>query len=124
MDIVADGPFSLGELSRVLREEEALRRVLGTRGRGPRWLANEGAHALEELSRYRNPAAHSDAVPLTDALRLRDHWLGVGCHATWSNSWPAVLETRARYQVATIASVLLKSSPVNNSGSPRLAASE
>jgi hypothetical protein len=80
LDVVADGPLSLGELARVLQEEEALRRALSGRGRGARWLANEGAHALEELSRYRNPAAHSDPVSLPVALRLRDHWLGVGCH--------------------------------------------
>ncbi|MGH7627878.1 MAG: hypothetical protein ACREOF_00500 [Gemmatimonadales bacterium] len=79
VDVVMDGPLSLGELARTLREEEALRRALGGRGRGARWLANEGAHALENLSRYRNPAAHSDPISLPDALRLRDHWLGVGC---------------------------------------------
>ena len=79
LDIVTDGPLSLGELARAIREEEALRRALSARGRGARWLANEGTYALEELGRHRNPAAHSAAVSLPEALRLRDHWLGVGC---------------------------------------------
>jgi hypothetical protein len=79
LDIVQDGPLTLGTLAKVLMEEEGIRKELTARLRDGHWLVNQGAYALQELSRYRNPAAHTTAVPLAEAVRLRNHWLGVGC---------------------------------------------
>ena len=62
-----------------LMEEQGIRQELTNRLRDGPWLVNQGAYALQELSRYRNPAAHTAAVPLAEAVRLRNHWLGVGC---------------------------------------------
>lgn len=79
LDIVQDRPLTLGTLAKVLTEEEGIRNELTHRLRDGRWLVNQGAYALQELARYRNPAAHTSAVPLAEAVRLRNHWLGVGC---------------------------------------------
>jgi hypothetical protein len=79
LDIVQDGPLTLGTLAKVLMEEQGIRQELTNRLRDGPWLVNQGAYALQELSRYRNPAAHTAAVPLAEAVRLRNHWLGVGC---------------------------------------------
>ena len=79
LDIVQNGPLTLGTLAKVLMEEQGIRQELTNRLRDGSWLVNQGAYALQELSRYRNPAAHGAAVPLAEALRLRNHWLGVGC---------------------------------------------
>jgi hypothetical protein len=79
LDIVQDGPLTLGALARVLTEEPGIRQELTSRWRDGHWLVNQGAYALQELTRYRNPAAHTSAVPLAEAVRLRNHWLGVGC---------------------------------------------
>jgi hypothetical protein len=44
------------------------------------WLVNQFAYVLEDLARYRNPAAHREPVGLEDAARLRAQLLGVGCY--------------------------------------------
>jgi hypothetical protein len=48
-------------------------------GPAVQWLVSTAAAVLDELARYRNPAAHEAHVRLADALAIRNRWLGVGC---------------------------------------------
>ncbi len=70
----------LGALGRVISEEPAIHRRLEQRLSDGQWLVNQFAYVLKELARYRNPAAHSEAVGFGDAARLRGQLLGIGCY--------------------------------------------
>jgi len=71
---------SLGALGRAISEEAAVRRRLEQRLLDGAWLVKQFAYVLGDLARYRNPAAHGEAVGLEDAARLRGQLLGIGCY--------------------------------------------
>jgi hypothetical protein len=71
--------LSAGELARIL-EEPTLRPVLTRQLRDAVWFTGQFPSVLREIARFRNPAAHSEPVGPDDAVRLRDHMVGVGCH--------------------------------------------
>ncbi len=71
---------SLGALGRAIRTTAAVRRRLEQRLANGDWLVREFARVLENLARYRNPAAHREPVTLKDAARVRAQLLGVGCY--------------------------------------------
>jgi hypothetical protein len=73
-------PLSLGTLGRALVEEAALRTELAESLRDGPWFVDQFSYVLRHLARYRNPAAHGGTTNVTDALRLRNQLLGVGCH--------------------------------------------
>ena len=70
----------LGALGRAISEEPALRRRLEERLVEGAWLVNQFAYVLKNMAGYRNPAAHTEAVGLEDAARLRGQLLGIGCY--------------------------------------------
>lgn len=82
VDLVRDGPFSLGQLARVIGEErevnDYLRRAL-VRGE---WFTVSLPPILRELAEVRNPAAHTSHLGRDEALRRRDRLVGVGCVGT------------------------------------------
>jgi hypothetical protein len=79
VDLLGVPSLSAGELARVL-EEPTLRPVLTRQLRDAVWFTGQFPSVLREIARFRNPAAHSEPVGPDDAVRLRDHMVGVGCH--------------------------------------------
>ncbi|MGE5231168.1 MAG: hypothetical protein ACM3NS_05460 [Deltaproteobacteria bacterium] len=79
-DLGAALAVSLGALGRAISKEAAMHRRLEQRLADGAWLVNQFAYVLEDLARYRNPAAHREPVGLEDAARLRAQLLGIGCY--------------------------------------------
>jgi hypothetical protein len=75
-DLSRSGPFSLGQLARIIGGDrprnEYLRRVLGD------WYATSLPPILDELAKLRNSAAHGGIVERDEIVRLRNRLVGVG----------------------------------------------
>jgi len=76
-----DAPsLTLGNIVHVLSNDgERITWLNQRHGRSVRWLTASAAAVLDELTQYRNPAAHESHARLDDALGIRNRWLGVGC---------------------------------------------
>lgn len=72
--------LGLAALGRAISEEARVRKRLEERLEGGGWLVTQFAYVLREFARYRNPAAHAEAVGFEDAARLRGQLLGIGCY--------------------------------------------
>lgn len=76
LDLSRQGPLSLGQLARVIGEDEArnkhLKQKLGE------WFAASLPAILNELTDLRNPAAHGGALVRAEVVALRNRLLGVG----------------------------------------------
>jgi len=81
-DVVRDGPFSLGQLARIVGEERHINEALRQQLRNGAWFAASLPPILRELADQRNPAAHTSRLGRDEALRLRDRLVGVGCVGT------------------------------------------
>jgi hypothetical protein len=79
VDVVADGPFTLGELARIIGGERALNEALRRALEDGRWATGSLPAVLDEVASVRNPAAHSSRLGRTEVLRLRDRMVGAGC---------------------------------------------
>ncbi|MGH7617461.1 MAG: hypothetical protein ACREPM_09565, partial [Gemmatimonadaceae bacterium] len=78
LDLVGGRLWSLGELARAIGETEHVSRMLKRRLERGEWFTASLPPILNELSEVRNPAAHTVAVPVEKARRLRDRLLGIG----------------------------------------------
>lgn len=79
IDVVDDGPFSLGQLARIIGGERELNEELGRRLEQPKWVTGSLPSILDELAELRNPAAHAAMSGREQVGRLRDRIVGVGC---------------------------------------------
>ena len=79
VDVVADGPFSLGQLARIVGGERAVNEALAQRLQPSRWFTASLPPILDELAGMRNPAAHRATLDREAVGRLRDRMVGVGC---------------------------------------------
>jgi hypothetical protein len=79
IDVVADGPLTLGQLARAIGGERALSEVLRRRLGHGQWFVSSLPPILSELAAARNPAAHTAAIERAEVLRLRNQLVGVGC---------------------------------------------
>ncbi len=80
LDFGAVRGIGIGALGRAISEEAGLRRRLEQRLHDGGWFVGSFAYVLKELARYRNPAAHGEAVGFEDAARLRSQLLGIGSY--------------------------------------------
>jgi hypothetical protein len=80
IDLAEARGLGLGALGRAISEEAGLRGRLEQRLNDGKWFIGSFAYVLQELARYRNPAAHAEAVGFEDAARLRAQLLGIGCY--------------------------------------------
>lgn len=79
LDVVEDGPLSLGELFNALGGEPKLRQALATRLWDGSWFVNDLPAALSGWPDVRNRAAHSERVSRDTAVAWRNDLVGVGC---------------------------------------------
>jgi hypothetical protein len=82
VDLATDGPWTLGQLARIIGEDrataDALRRALYHGD----WFVTSLPPIMRELADARNPAAHTAKVGREDARRRRDSMVGVACVGT------------------------------------------
>lgn len=79
VDVVDGGPFSLGQLARIIGGERELNEELGRRLEPSKWITGSLPSILDELAELRNPAAHRLMLGREKVGRLRDRMVGVGC---------------------------------------------
>ena len=76
LDLGRQGPISLGQLARVIGEDQErnqyLRQKLGE------WFTASLPAILNELTELRNPAAHGGALDRAAVIALRNRLIGVG----------------------------------------------
>lgn len=80
IDIVKEGPLSLGQLGMLMNNERALVEVLNRRLRHGNWFTGSLPAMLQEFAKVRNDAAHTGRVTRETAIYWRNYLLGVGCH--------------------------------------------
>ena len=78
-DLSREGSFSLGELARIIGGDRNRVQYLKKCLANGDWFASSLPPILEDLSRYRNPAAHDGNVAREDVIRLRNRLIGIGC---------------------------------------------
>ena len=76
--LVQDGPFTLGQTARSMREHRPLNDAIRTRLTNGAWAAASLPPILQELAEHRNAGAHRERVSREQATALRDRHLGVG----------------------------------------------
>lgn len=76
--LIDDGPFTVGQVSYVLKNDEALLLALSNVLSNGHWVSGVLPHVLFNLSKYRNPGAHTERLTREVARRLRNEQLGVG----------------------------------------------
>jgi hypothetical protein len=79
VDLVADGPFTLGELARAIGDEAERNYWLKRRLAHGEWFTASLPPILRELAELRNAAAHGTVVERDVVTRLRNRLIGVGC---------------------------------------------
>jgi hypothetical protein len=82
VDLAHDGPWSLGQLARVVGEDQAINAALKGRLHGGQWFAASLPPIMRDLAESRNPAAHGAKVGRDAARRVRDAMVGVACVGT------------------------------------------
>ena len=82
LDLAHDGPWTLGELARLVEDDRARNAALERLLYNGRWFATGLPAVLRELAEWRNPAAHRAKVGREEARRLRDTMVGVACVGT------------------------------------------
>ena len=76
--LVDDGPFTIGQLSHALRNDQSLLLALGGVLGNGHWVKSSLPHILLELAKHRNPGAHTERIPREVARRLRNQHMGIG----------------------------------------------
>ena len=81
VDLTTGRLWSLGELARVIGQEQAVNRALKRRLAKPggEWFTASLPPILDDLASLRNPSAHTERVERDAARKLRDSLVGVGC---------------------------------------------
>jgi hypothetical protein len=81
-DLAHDGPWSLGQLARIVGEDQAMNSALKRLLHQGEWFTASLPPIMRHLAELRNPAAHSTKVGREDARRTRDAMVGVGSVGT------------------------------------------
>lgn len=76
LDLGRQGPLSLGQLARVIGENEERNRHL--KQKLGEWFTASLPAILHELTDLRNPAAHGGALDRAAVIALRNRLIGVG----------------------------------------------
>lgn len=79
VDVASGSHFTLGELARIIGEEERANTALKGRLRDPAWFTASLPPILRDLADLRNAAAHRDRAARDAVTALRNRMLGVGC---------------------------------------------
>lgn len=79
VDLATDGPWTLGQLARIVGDDQSINDALKRLLHHGQWFAVSCPPIMRELAEARNPAAHSTKVGREDARRRRDSMVGVGC---------------------------------------------
>jgi hypothetical protein len=79
VDLVTDGPWTLGELERAIGQDEARNTFLKRRLYHGEWFTTQLPPILGELRDARNKAAHVNQLDHETVGRLREQLVGVGC---------------------------------------------
>jgi hypothetical protein len=82
VDLAHDGPWTLGELARLIEEDRARNAALERLLYNGRWFATGLPTVLRDLAESRNPAAHGRKVDREAARAMRDAMVGVACVGT------------------------------------------
>lgn len=82
VDVTVGGPFSLGQLARIITDSRELGLELRKRLVAGEWFVASLPPILEALAEVRNPAAHRDVVRREEAMRWRNQLVGVACVGT------------------------------------------
>ncbi len=78
VDLSRDGPFTLGQLARIIGGEKARVDHLRARLEHGGWFVESLPPILVDLADRRNPAAHGGTLDREGAMHLRDRLIGVG----------------------------------------------
>ena len=78
VDIAREGPFSLGQVARLIAGDRARCDHIRAKLEQGEWFVSSLPPILEDLAEKRNPAAHGGTLAREDAMRLRDRLVGVG----------------------------------------------
>jgi len=78
LDLARQGPLTLGQLARVIGEDQERNTYLKRRLDGGEWFTASLPAVLNELKDLRNPAAHGEAIARDAAIKLRNRMIGVG----------------------------------------------
>lgn len=78
VDVAREGPFSLGQLARLIGGDRTRCEYIRLRLDQGEWFVSSLPPILEDLAEKRNPAAHGGTLLRDDAMRLRDRLVGVG----------------------------------------------
>lgn len=82
VDLAVDGPWTLGQLGRLLAGRRERCELLARTLANGAWFTAQLPPILDELAAVRNPGAHGERVPRDVARRLRDQLVGVACTGT------------------------------------------
>jgi hypothetical protein len=77
-DLRTPGVLTMGNIVHVLNDAGRIAWLRNRHGSAVHWLTGPAAAVLDELVRFRNPAAHELHFRLSDTLAIRNRWLGVG----------------------------------------------
>jgi hypothetical protein len=79
LDVVDEGPFTLGALAIIIGEDQGRAELLRRSLENGQWFVASLPPVLRELKDVRNPAAHGEVVDRARIVELRDRLVGVGC---------------------------------------------
>lgn len=80
VDLLAGGPYMLGELAMIIGEDETINKSLKRNfTSGAEWFTSSLPPILRALADLRNPAAHSTLLDRETARKERNKYVGVGC---------------------------------------------
>ena len=79
VDLLADGPWTLGDLGHAITADHERRDWLRQQLQHGQWFTGSLPAIIEELRVVRNDAAHGKATDRGRVGQLRDHLIGVGC---------------------------------------------
>jgi hypothetical protein len=82
VDVSTAGPFSLGQLARIIGDSQEINALLKRTLAHGEWFTASLPPILRALSGARNPAAHTGRVSREDAARWRNQVVGVACAGT------------------------------------------
>ena len=82
VDVSTGGPFSLGQLARIVGDEREVNALLKRALANGEWFTASLPAILRALSDVRNPAAHTGRVSREDAGKWRNQIVGVACVGT------------------------------------------
>lgn len=82
VDLATAGPWSLGQLARLVGGDRGRTQWLAGALANGSWFTGQLPAILDDLARVRNPAAHGGRVAREEARRHRDQLVGVACTGT------------------------------------------